>query len=135
MIDLLEEIYQVLKNDDLIKKHVNVKSHITFNYPEVEKIDEPRIVLDEVDDPLPREYGDNDNLALSYLVQVDVYTKVKPRVNARKLRDELSYHISRLLKDQLNLTNTSNAKPEYDDEFRLYRSSRRYEGTFYRRND
>lgn len=133
MKDILMEIYNVLKNDEYIKKHVNVSSHITFNhYPEVESIQEPRIVIDEVDDTLPTEYADDDNLALSYLVQVDVYTKVKSGTNARVLRDELSYHISRLLKEQLNMDNTANGKPEYDSEFRLYRSSRRYEGTFYR---
>lgn len=135
MIDLLAEIYEVLKKDPFIQKHVDVQNHITFYYPEIEKIDEPRIVIDEVDESLPREYADNDNLALSYLVQVDVYTKRQPGINARKLRNELSYRISRILKEQLNLTNTSNAKPEYDADFRLYRSARRYEGTFYRRND
>lgn len=135
MRDILVDIYVVLKNDDFIKQHVDVDRHITFNhYPEADSIYEPRIVIDDIDEPLPETYADDDNLTLSYLVQVDVYTKVNSKTNARKLRDELSYHISRLLKDNLDMRNTSNAKPEYDDEFKLYRSARRYEGVFYRQD-
>lgn len=132
MRDILTDIYNVISTDSIVLNSVE-KRNIKFNeYPEVSSIDSPYIIIDEVDDPLPEEYADNDNLALSYLVQVDVYTKVKSGVNARKLRDELSYHISRILKEQLGMTNTSNAKPEYDRDYKLYRSARRYEGVFYR---
>lgn len=132
MRDILMDIYNVIKDDSLISKHVD-KNRIRFNeYPDIKTINAPWIIIDEIDDALPREYADDDNMALSYLVQIDVYTKVKNGVNARKLLDELSYKIARLLKEQLQMTNTSNAKPEYDDEFKLYRSARRYEGVFYR---
>ena len=132
MRDILTDIYNVISIDPIVLNSVE-KRNIKFNeYPEVSSIDSPYIIIDEVDDPLPEEYADNDNLALSYLVQVDVYTKVKSGVNARKLRDELSYRISRILKEQLGMTNTSNAKPEYDRDYKLYRSARRYEGVFYR---
>lgn len=132
MRDILTDIYNVISIDPIVLNSVD-KRNIKFNeYPEVSSIDSPYIIIDEVDDPLPEEYADNDNLALSYLVQVDVYTKVKSGVNARKLRDELSYRISRILKEQLGMTNTSNAKPEYDRDYKLYRSARRYEGVFYR---
>lgn len=132
MKDILTDIYNVLITDDFIVQHVR-KNNIRFNkYPEPNSINETHIILDEIDDPLPASYADNDNLALSYLVQVDVYTKVKNGINARKLRDELSYRISRLLKDKLGMTNTSNGKPEYDETYGLYRSARRYEGVFYR---
>lgn len=133
MMDLLTEVYNVLKQDELISSHIDVNRNIKFNeYPEVGSINDPYIVIDEVDDTLPVEYADNDNMALSYLIQIDVYTKVKSGVNARILRDEISYRISRILKEKLDMINTSNAKPEYDREFKLYRSARRYEGVFYR---
>lgn len=133
MRDLLSDVYTVLSNDEFISQQVDVNKNIKFNeYPEVESINDTYIIIDEVDDPLPREYADDDNLALSYLIQIDVYTKVKPVINARKLRDEISYRISRVLKEKLHMINTSNAKPEYDREFKLYRSARRYEGVFYR---
>lgn len=133
MIDILMKIYDVLKDDETVNENVDVNHNIKFNqYPEVGSITDTYIVIDEVDDTLPFEYADNDNLALSYLVQIDVYTHVKSNVNARKLRDQLSYHIARLMKDELGMTNTANANPEYDSEFKLYRSARRYEGVFYR---
>lgn len=133
MRDLLSEIYAVLSKDEFVSKTLDVRRNIKFNeYPETESINDTYIIIDEVDDTLPVEYGDNDNLALSYLIQIDVYTKVKNGIDARKLRDELSYHISRILKEQLGMINTSNAKPEYDRDFKLYRSARRYEGVFYR---
>lgn len=131
MRDILMDIYNALIEDNYIAEVVG--DNINFNeWPEVSTIDEPYIVIDEVDDPLPQEHADDDNLMLSYLVQVDVYTKVKPGINARTLRNEVSYRISRILKEQLGMINTSNAKPEYDGEFKLYRSARRYEGVFYR---
>lgn len=133
MRDIYMDIYEVLMHDSMIQDHVDTSKHIHFDaYPEVEDINETRIVIAQVDDPLPEEYADNNNLALSYLVQIDVYTKVGVGINARRLKDEISYRIQRLLKDELDMTNTSNAKPEYNKEFKLYRSARRYEGVFYR---
>lgn len=133
MRDILMDVYEVLSQDEFIAANVDVEKRIRFNeFPEVEHLNEPYIVIDEVDDTLPTEYADDDNMALSYLIQVDVYTKVKSGVNARTLRNEISYRISRILKDELGMTNTSNAQPEYDSEFGLYRSARRYEGVFYR---
>jgi hypothetical protein len=128
MRDILMDIYNVLMTDEDIQDYP-----IYFNeYPELSEINDVHIVIDEVDDSLPEEYADNDNMALSYLVQIDVYTKVKTGVNARLLRDKISYKISRLLKENLQMENTSNGKPEYDGEFKLYRSARRYEGVYYR---
>ena len=133
MRDILMDVYNVLKQDKYVNSVVDVNSHVTFNrYPELESIQDTWIVIDDIDDTLPFEYADDDNLALSYLIQVDVYTKVKDGINARTLRNELSYRISRLLKDELGMINTANAKPEYDEEFKLYRSARRYELTDYR---
>ena len=88
--------------------------------------------MSEIDDTLPAEYADNDNLALSYLVQIDVFVPESDDYEAYFVRNEVSYHISRLLKELLKMENTSNAKPEYDKDLKIYRSARRYEGTFYR---
>lgn len=127
------DVYNVLAADDLLKTHIDVNRDIKFHeYPEGLDGNRPYIVIDEVDDPLPREHGDNDNMALSYLVQVDVYTRIKPGINARTQRDQISYRISRILKEQLDMENTSNAKPEFDRTRGIYRSARRYEGVFYR---
>ena len=131
--DMLLEIFDVLRHDPYISEKLKPQQDITFNrYPEVESITRPIIVIDELDEPMEREYADNDSLALSYLIQVDVFTKVQPGINARTLRDNLSDTILILLKEELGMTNVSSAKPEYDKDFKVYRSARRYEGTYYR---
>ena len=131
--DMLLEIFDVLRHDPYISEKLDPQQDITFNrYPETESITRPIIVIDELDEPMEREYADNDSLALSYLIQVDVFTKVQPGINARTLRDNLSDTILILLKEELGMTNVSSAKPEYDKDFKVYRSARRYEGTYYK---
>lgn len=131
MKDILMEIYNVLINDTLVQKYVDKRIKF-YEYPEPSSISQPYIVMNEIDDTLPTEYADNDNLALSYLVQIDVFVPESDDYEAYFVRNEVSYHISRLLKELLKMENTSNAKPEYDKDLKIYRSARRYEGTFYR---
>ncbi|MBI5975207.1 hypothetical protein [Staphylococcus canis] len=131
MKDILMEIYNVLINDTLVQKYVDKRIKF-YEYPEPSSISQPYIVMSEIDDTLPAEYADNDNLALSYLVQIDVFVPESDDYEAYFVRNEVSYHISRLLKELLKMENTSNAKPEYDKDLKIYRSARRYEGTFYR---
>ncbi|HCT8050437.1 TPA: hypothetical protein OT946_000889 [Staphylococcus pseudintermedius] len=131
MKDILMEIYNVLINDTLVQKYVDKRIKF-YEYPEPSSISQPYIVMSEIDDTLPTEYADNDNLALSYLVQIDVFVPESDDYEAYFVRNEVSYHISRLLKELLKMENTSNAKPEYDKDLKIYRSARRYEGTFYR---
>ncbi|EIS6358596.1 TPA: hypothetical protein I1627_001587 [Staphylococcus pseudintermedius] len=128
---MLMEIYNVLINDTLVQKYVDKRIKF-YEYPEPSSISQPYIVMSEIDDTLPTEYADNDNLALSYLVQIDVFVPESDDYEAYFVRNEVSYHISRLLKELLKMENTSNAKPEYDKDLKIYRSARRYEGTFYR---
>lgn len=133
MRDMLLQIYDVLSNDPYISSVLDPQQDITFNrYPEIKDITHPLIVLDEIDEPYERVFADNDSLALNYLVQVDIFTKVSPGVNARTLRNDMSYHVLKLLKEELGMTNVSSAKPEYSPEFKVYRSARRYEGTYYK---
>ncbi|GGA99631.1 hypothetical protein ERX37_05470 [Macrococcus hajekii] len=131
MKNILIDIYELLIHDPFITEHV--ANRIKFDvYPEPGNIALPYIVMSEIDDTLPTEYADNDNLALSYLVQIDVYVPLKSSTQPRELCADLSYHISRLLKDNLGMANTSNSQPEYSDEFQVYRRAKRYEGIFYR---
>ena len=57
---------------------------------------------------------------------------VSSQYNGHVVCKELAYHIGRLLKDNLGLTNTSNSKPEYDKEYKIYRRSRNYEAVYNR---
>ena len=127
------DIYNVLINDEHVMSIVP-RGNIKFlEYPEPATMKKPYIVIDMLDDPIPDTYADNQHLALDYLIQLDLYIP-GTYLNPRKTRDELSYHILLLLRDKLGLSNTSNAKPEYDKDLNIFRSARRYEGVFYRQN-
>ncbi|EGQ1599336.1 TPA: hypothetical protein LQO20_001207 [Staphylococcus pseudintermedius] len=131
MRDILMNIYNVLIKDTLVQQYVDNRIKF-YEYPEPSDMTKPYIVMSEIDDTLPVEYADNDNMALSYLVQIDVFVPESEKYQAYFVRNKVSYHISRLMKEELKMENTSNAKPEYDEESKMYRSARRYEGTFYR---
>ncbi|EGQ3760943.1 hypothetical protein GM895_05920 [Staphylococcus pseudintermedius] len=114
MRDILMDIFNVLIKDTLVQKYVGNRIKF-YEYPEPSDMTKPYIVMSEIDDTLPVEYADNDNMALSYLVQIDVFVPESDKYQAYFVRNKVSYHISRLMKEQLKMENTSNAKPEYDE--------------------
>ncbi|EZI40322.1 TPA: hypothetical protein PZ001_002782 [Staphylococcus aureus] len=131
MIDILNTIYSVLKNDEKLMKLLNV-NNIKFNdYPDVKDITQPYVVLDDFDDPIPELHYDGDRVAYNYIVQIDVFVKANDKYNARLRRNEISQRISDLLWKELKAGQTSNLGNEYDKQFALYRSTRRYEAIFY----
>lgn len=131
MIDILNTIYSVLKNDEKLMKLLNV-NNIKFNdYPDVKDITQPYVVIDDFDDPIPELYYDGDRVAYNYIVQIDVFVKANDSYNARLRRNEISQRISDLLWKELKAGQTSNLGNEYDKQFALYRSTRRYEAIFY----
>lgn len=135
MIDILNTIYSVLKNDEKLKKLLNV-NNIKFNdYPDVKDITQPYVVIDDFDDPIPELHYDGDRVAYNYIVQIDVFVKANDSYNARLRRNEISQRISDLLWKELKAGQTSNLGNEYDKQFALYRSTRRYEAIFYEEED
>ncbi|MGI8163081.1 hypothetical protein ACR0RE_10825 [Staphylococcus haemolyticus] len=131
MIDILNTIYSVLKNDEKLMKLLNV-NNIKFNdYPDVKDITQPYVVIDDFDDPIPELHYDGDRVAYNYIVQIDVFVKANDSYNARLRRNEISQRISDLLWKELKAGQTSNLGNEYDKQFALYRSTRRYEAIFY----
>ena len=114
-------------------KLLNV-NNIKFNdYPDVKDITQPYVVLDDFDDPIPELHHDGDRVAYNYIVQIDVFVKANDKYNARLRRNEISQRISDLLWKELKAGQTSNLGNEYDKQFALYRSTRRYEAIFMRR--
>ncbi|WP_180531682.1 hypothetical protein [Staphylococcus haemolyticus] len=135
MIDILNTIYSVLKNDEKLMKLLNV-NNIKFNdYPDVKDITQPYVVIDDFDDPIPELHYDGDRVAYNYIVQIDVFVKANDSYNARLRRNEISQRISDLLWKELKAGQTSNLGNEYDKQFALYRSTRRYEAIFYEEED
>ena len=128
MIDILNTVYNVLIKDEALTEVLNIKN-IKFNdYPDVKDISQPYVVIDDFDDPKPEVYYDGDRVAQSYIVQIDVFVKQSNDYNARLRRNEISQRISDLLWNHLKMGQVGN---EYDKQFALYRSTRRYEAIFY----
>lgn len=131
MEDILTLVYDAIKDDALIKQYVG--NRIKFNeYPDALSMTEPYIVLDDIDDPQPVSYADGDEMAYSYIVQVDIFVKFSTSYKARLVRNELSNRVQRLLWEKLQMGNVTNFKPEYNKDLKLYSSSRRYETMIYR---
>lgn len=134
MIDILEKVYNVLINDESLMGLVD-SNNIKFNdYPDVQDITQPYIVLDDFDDPVPEEHVDGERIAYNYILQIDVFVTYSDEYNARKRRNEISQRISDLLWEKLNMGQVANLGNEYDKDFSLYRSTRRYEAIFYDEN-
>lgn len=134
MIDILEKVYNVLINDESLMGLVDL-NNIKFNdYPDVQDITQPYIVLDDFDDPIPEEHVDGERIAYNYILQIDVFVTYSDEYNARKRRNEISQRISDLLWEKLNMGQVTNLGNEYDKDFSLYRSTRRYEALFYDEN-
>lgn len=130
MIDILMEVYNILKSDDDLMRLID-KKNIKFNqYPDVKDKMAPYIVIDDYDDPIPEWHSDGDRIAYNYAFQIDVMVNASDAYNARKRRNEISNRISELLwKNQMKqIRNLGN---EYDKNLALYRSTRRYEAIFY----
>lgn len=127
------DILNLIKSDayahSLVKENVWI-----MNYPDPTDMKVPYIVLDELAEPMPVEYASNDNMGLSYLVTVDVFVPSNSKTNAYYTCRDLSYHISRLLFEEYGLKNTASSKPEYDEEVRMYRRSRTYKNSYYRKD-
>ncbi|MCS5082744.1 hypothetical protein L2V43_15540, partial [Staphylococcus aureus] len=70
--------------------------------------------------------------AYSYIVQIDVFVKYNDEYNARIIRNKISNRIQKLLWSELKMGNVSNGKPAYIEEYKTYRTSRVYEGIFYK---
>jgi len=131
-MDIMTAVYNVLASDDFVQSTVDVNRDIKYyTYPEIASLLSPYIVIDEPDDALPMEYADNDPMANSYLVEVNVYTVAQTGMNARVLCKTLNDHIKQIIWDELGMYNTSNSKPEYDKDYKIYRRASRYEGAFY----
>lgn len=126
MRDIMMEIYNVLIADAYVAEHVGASNIKFYAYPEVGDINSPYIVIDEIDGTLPVEYADDKMLRESELIQLDVYT-----VRDRILCKNLDEHIKQIIWDELGMYNTSNSKPEYDKDYKIYRRASRFEGAFY----
>ena len=131
MEDMTIKIYEAIKNNKEFMSHVNESDIKFFDYPNAQEIKNIAVVIDPLDTPKPRNFGDNDNLTYEYLYQIDVFVKQKNGVNGRVLSDRLVFLLQRIMWEELGFGETSSMKPEYIKDFNIYRQAKRFEGKQY----
>src|SRR5699024_10114666 len=129
MRDIMMDVYNALIDDEFISSNVQLIKF--YEYTKPGSIDDHYNVMDEIDGELPMEYADNTPMAASELIQVDVYVRHRSDINARIMCKKLDNRIKEIIWGNLGMYNTSNSKPEYDVDFKLYRRASRFEGAFY----
>lgn len=114
-MDILDKVYEVLKGDvDNIK---------FYEYPEVSEVDDPKVVIDPLDSPMPADYADDEWLTLDFQLQIDVWSR------NRKDTENIADKIRNLMWDKLRFHQNSGPKG-YDSG--VFRDARRYRGKLYR---
>ncbi|MCS4486384.1 hypothetical protein [Staphylococcus americanisciuri] len=131
MIDILTHVYNLLKADERLSQKVS-SNDIKFNKtPDAQNLLQPTIIIDDYDDPTPETHADGDRIAYNYAFQIDVYVNVSKKYNARILRNEISNLISEILWNADKIKLVANLGNDFNSQFSLYRSTRRYEAIFY----
>src|SRR5699024_6648002 len=129
MRDIMMAVYNALIDDGFHSSNVQLIKF--YEYPERGSIDDHYIVIVEREGEVPMEYADNTATGASNYIQQDVYVRHRSDINARIMCKELDNRIKEIIWGNLGMYNTSNSKPEYDVDFKLYRRASRFEGAFY----
>lgn len=127
MIDYSLEIHKLLTTDVQTKRVFKDRVWL-MEYPDVETIKEPYIVISELMEPESLTHGDDITINHIHLLQVDIFIPSSDEYNGYHLCRDMSVYINQLIKDKLKLGNIANSKPEYDSDYKIYRRVRRYEG-------
>lgn len=127
-MDILEEIYKVLKSDPFINEQVQERIKF-YEYPATGDKFGPIIVLEEVSPESPGDFADNKWLTDDYFVHIEVWVQGS---GGRKKRDEIAKKIKHLLWKEMGFAQVSGMPPEWDKDTNTFRDARRYRGKAYR---
>lgn len=130
MRDLMMEMYTAFKADEELSQYV--KDIRFFEYPNANAVSNPTIVIDDLTTPIPKDFADDDNLTYQYIYQIDLFVKQNSNVNGRLLSNRLIYRIQRIMYEKFRFTVNSSGKPEYIQDFKLYRSTLSFTGKIYK---
>lgn len=121
-MDVLSIIYNALMADEYIASQAAGKIKY-YDFPEVTEIGEnPHIIIEPVDVPLPRDFADNQYLTYDILINIETWSK------NRILTKDIADRIEAILWD-LGLVQNGGLD-EYDSD--VFRNARRYRGKIYR---
>lgn len=116
--NIFDYVFETLMKSPYIREHIPKDNILDFTLPENTEFNPPYIITQLMNDH-PTAYADNQSLADSYLIQIDVYD-TKPVLRAAK-------HIRKAM-ETIDFGQTSSLINEFDKEIRLYRDMRRYSG-------
>lgn len=127
-MDILEEIYKVLKSDPFISGQVEDRIKY-YEYPASGDKFGPIIVLEEVGPEMPGDFADNIWLTEDYFIHVEVWVQGS---GGRKKRDAIAKQIKKVMWNKMGLAQVSGMPPEWDKDTNTFRDARRYRGKAYR---
>jgi len=125
--DVLDMVYNILRNDDLIKEYCTSERDGLrikyFKYPETADMNGNWIVLEPLLNELPSNFADETWVTYDYLLHVEVWSKNREsnRIIATRVRD--------LLWDKLKFRENDNID---EMDLGIYRDARRYKGVLHR---
>lgn len=131
-MDILDNIYQLIKDDELIKNYVG-NNYMYNDFPDVPQIETAYISINPVVNGVPVFYMDGKRTGDAKSARVDVFLKSTSVTegNPRTLATDIMERISTIL-DENNYEQTASFTPEYDKDHKLYRESRSFEINYYR---
>ncbi|WP_271401441.1 hypothetical protein [Salinicoccus roseus] len=131
-MDILSDIYNLIKDDPLLVEHVGT-NYMYNDMPNVSAIDTAYIAINPVINGVPVDYSDGKRIADAKSARVDVLLKA-PAItsgNPRLIIQDIMERIADILDDN-HYAQTASFTPEYDKEHELYRESRSFEINYYR---
>ncbi|WP_110928413.1 DUF3168 domain-containing protein [Bacillus massiliglaciei] len=122
-MDILTMIYEKLMGDPYIRENADGRIKY-YEFPDAGSVTAPNIVIDPLDVPIPKDFGDNTWMTYDCLFQIEVWSK--NRASTR----ELSNHIRQAMWE-LGFSQGTGVD-EWDKDTGVYRDARRYRGKVYR---
>lgn len=131
-MDILNQIYELLKDDPFMREHV--EGRYAFNEtPDAQDIETSYVTINPVIYGVPTAYADGKRIADANSARVDVFINANGNkdTNPRILCMELMERVADILDDNSYVQSSSFA-PQYNKDYKLYRESRGFQINYYR---
>ncbi len=119
--DMLDTIYNLLMENDTIKKHCSGRIKY-YEIPETMEVDgKPLIIIDPLSSPLPSNFGSDTELAYEFTYQIDVQS------SERKLTKLIQHEVYQQMK-LIDFFILQGGLDEYFEKTGRFVDARRYRG-------
>lgn len=121
---MIYKIYESLIADPLIQEKAGNRIKF-YEYPSTENFAGTYVVIDPLDNPIPKDYADNKWLTEDHLFQIEVWSK------SLSDRDAVAKQIRQVMWEKLGFSQTGGGVDEWEKDLNIYRDARRYRGKVY----